>query len=878
MTSTEKPSRILICFFVAVLMIGWRKSSVLTGFEQRFYDLRIRLLSSKECPSPDIVIIGIDDESLARLEPAVGRWPWPRAVFAGLIDYCAKARTVAVDIIFSEADSYYTSSDDLLAAEVGKQNNIIFGLYLNNQTSNSPIPPKVASFALDDSFAPQYPLMEFHSAIIPYPALLEASNGLGHVNYTMDADGVLRYYVLASRLGDKTYPSLVLAAAMKCGDLTPEKIKIDGQGVLQVNHNTIILEDEGKFRFIPPSASYKTYSAAEVLDSWKSEMKGEAPKIKREEFEGKVVFIGSLATGLLADKQVTTGAGNVAGVHIQAAVLDNLLNGKFIKTLSDLGQIIVILTLCFIPLAPNLERPRVMMLVIFSSSFIYLSVIVYCLFFHKLMLPVTVPYLGLFTSSVALGLGYWYKEITHRKKLEVNLRDAYTSLQLTNERLEEYSHTLEAKVDKRTHELKEKNLELESEIAERKRIEKTLVVQADELAVINTKLRSISRHKDQFLANMSHELRTPLNAVLGASELLHEGVQGPLSAKQLRSVQMITDSGQHLLSLINDILDLAKIEEGKIELSVRRISIQSTCEASLQFIKQLAQKKGITITCDYDNKHIKTLHTDERRLKQILVNLLTNAVKFTSEKGRIGLQVTDSTESKQVQFVVWDTGVGISEDDRARLFQPFVQLDSSLKRQHEGTGLGLSLVDRLTKMLGGNVSLESKVGEGSRFTISLPCRRNDQATEKTDIEGEQKKTLTASTSNPKPKQSEKDSKRILLAEDNEATIETLREYLIYNGYEVLVAKNGVTAIAQTAENHPDLILMDIQMPEMDGINAIRRLRSKDEFTELPIIALTALAMPEDREECMKAGANKYFSKPVKLQTLLDTIEDLLIRS
>ena len=863
----KKSLNLLVCSVIAVFAIWWRDSPVLATFEQRFYDLRMRLLSKREKPSSEIVIVGVDDKSLARLEPAVGRWPWPRAVFAGLIEYCSEAETIVFDILFSEADSYYTSSDDLFVEEVKKQENVIFALYLSNQASSNPIPTKVKDFSLQESFAIHHTLGRYHSALVPYPSLLDVSGGLGHANYEIDNDGVLRRYVLASKLGEKIYPSLALAAAIGNDKNAKIDIKIDENQFFHLNNRSIALDPNGKFGFVAASKQHKTYSVADILDSWHDELKGKVPKIKRKEFDDKIVFIGSLATGLLADHQVATGYGKLEGVRIEAVALDNLLNGTSIRTLQDIGQIILIILLSFIPLTPNLQRPRMMITMVTSSSLLYISIVTYSLFMHRFMFPISAPFLGLFMSSIALSLGYWYRETSQRKSLEINLKDAYENLQQTNDRLE-------VEVDKRTSELKEKNSELEGEIAERKRIELTLVEKAKELTDANVRLTSISRHKDQFLANMSHELRTPLNVILGASQLLCEGIQGPISQKQLKSVQMISDSGEHLLALINDILDLAKIEEGKLELTIGTVSVRSLCEISLQFIKQLAQKKRIKIKFDFLGTTVRTLDTDERRLKQILVNLLTNAVKFTPEKGSVGLEVTGDPDLKQAHFIVWDTGIGIPEDDLEKLFQPFIQLDSSLKRQHEGTGLGLSLVHRFTTMLDGHISLESKVGNGSRFTVSLPWLPEKQLQD-AEQNNESANKSRVITTNRKSPQSSSRPPTILLAEDNEDSIETICEYLTFNGLDVTIARNGIAAIALAKDQSPDLILMDIQMPEMDGLQAIRRIRTDKEVNKIPIIALTALAMSDDLERCIAAGANSYISKPVKLHYLLDMIEKQL---
>src|SRR6266498_194541 len=227
------------------------------------------------------------------------------------------------------------------------------------------------------------------------------------------------------------------------------------------------------------------------------------------------------------------------------------------------------------------------------------------------------------------------------------------------------------------------------------------------------------RAKDEFLANMSHELRTPLNAILGLSESLIELAAGPLNEKQHRYVGMISESGNHLLSLINDILDLAKIEAGQIVLNINEVDLKLVCQASLRMINELAHKKNQQVTLEIEDE-IGPVWADERRLKQILVNLLSNAVKFTPENGKLGLEVQADSEEKRIMITVWDNGIGISESDLTRLFRPFVQLDSGLAREVTGTGLGLTLVAQMVRLHGGSVAVESQPGQGSRFTVILP--------------------------------------------------------------------------------------------------------------------------------------------------------------
>ncbi|HEX9924347.1 MAG TPA: response regulator [Anaerolineae bacterium] len=419
---------------------------------------------------------------------------------------------------------------------------------------------------------------------------------------------------------------------------------------------------------------------------------------------------------------------------------------------------------------------------------------------------------------------------------------------------------------------------VQQELTERKRAEAALAEErallaeriserTAELRTANVELARAARLKDEFLASMSHELRTPLNGILGMTETLQEKIYGPLNERQLKALQRVEESGRHLLALINDILDLSKIEAGKFDLQIGPIPFEAVCEASLRLIKQEAHKKRLKITASIDAA-VTTLHADKRRLKQILVNLLSNAVKFTPEGGQIGLEVVGLPEPQVVNLTVWDQGIGIAPEGMDRLFKPFVQLDSALARQYEGSGLGLALVYRMVEMHGGSVTVESEIGQGSRFTVSLPWQETDTP-DTMDESPDQPSLLAlehlASSSNSQ-------GPVVLLVEDNETLIETVVDYLQNKGYRLIVAQDGENAIEQATLKQPDLILMDIQMPGMDGLEATRRLRADATLVAIPIIALTALAMPGDRERCLEAGANEYLSKPVSLKRLVSVIE------
>ncbi|NTW00779.1 MAG: HAMP domain-containing histidine kinase [Oscillochloris sp.] len=240
-----------------------------------------------------------------------------------------------------------------------------------------------------------------------------------------------------------------------------------------------------------------------------------------------------------------------------------------------------------------------------------------------------------------------------------------------------------------------------------------------ELSVANAQLRQANQMKDAFLSSVSHELRTPLNVILGSVELLQEEIYGPLADRQQRALTTVDESGRHLLSLINDILDLAKMEAGKFDFSFDMVSVSDACTQCIRLIRPHAERKGIVVKLEIDSA-MDMISSDLQRLRQILLNLLSNAVKFTPEGGTIGLRAWSDQEAGTVDLTVWDTGIGISVVDQELLFQPFMQIDSRLARQYDGTGLGLALVAQLVALHHGRVLVESVPGKGSSFTVRLP--------------------------------------------------------------------------------------------------------------------------------------------------------------
>ncbi len=395
---------------------------------------------------------------------------------------------------------------------------------------------------------------------------------------------------------------------------------------------------------------------------------------------------------------------------------------------------------------------------------------------------------------------------------------------------------------------------------------------------------SANRNKTIFFTNMSHELRTPLNAILGMSDALK--TEGNLTFEQQTRVEAIESSGAHLLETINDILDLAKVEAGKLELHCTPTNIDRLCNSTLVFVKQQAFQKQIKIELDIQ-PNLPDIMVDERRIRQVLINLLSNAVKFTPVKGHIRLEVKHIVKSIDapslppaentawIEFAVTDTGIGIAPANIDRLFQPFSQIDSAVSRQAQGTGLGLNLVREMVEMHGGRVSVTSKIDVGSRFAIDLPLGNGSFVVPLTKGPNPHCDTMIDSQSSPSSAENTA-IPTIIIIEDNISYAETISNYLKAKRYNTIVAKNAKLAIDLTRLHHPDSILMS--MPISDGLSAIEQLRNDPQFANLPIIILSASDLKDDLKSCLAAGASKYLNKPISLQLLAATIQNLLIEN
>jgi PAS domain S-box-containing protein len=470
-------------------------------------------------------------------------------------------------------------------------------------------------------------------------------------------------------------------------------------------------------------------------------------------------------------------------------------------------------------------------------------------------------------QAACRNLGYSREELLQRTMQEIDSPESATLLPGRLAAIREYGAAcfesvqlrrdgapvpVELNVRAVTYRQKQAVLGVARDISERKKSEAELRARAAEMARIKAEAESANSAKSEFLANMSHEIRTPLNGILGFSNLL---AAGELNAEQREYNQAVRSSAEHLLALINDILDFSRIEAGRLELEQAVFSVRECVAAAVSPVRPVAEAKGLRILVEVAEAVPQWVRGDAQRIRQILLNLIGNAVKFTA-LGSVSVSVAGEQEEGSVwalRFAVQDTGIGIPEAQRAAIFEPFRQADGSITRRFGGTGLGLSICNKLVASMNGRIWLESREGGGSAFSFLIPL---DAAAAPVAIWAPDSPCGSAPSAQP--------GLSILVAEDNLVNQRLIRRLLEIRGHRVMICDTG-TAVLEAWRNHEfDLMLMDVQMPEMDGLETTRRIRRAEApgGPRMPIVAMTACAMAGDRDKCMEAGFDAYLTKPI----------------
>ncbi len=763
---------------LAVLAIG-----LITAFapfaarlSQPLLDAQQRWLAP-DAPAAGLLVVDIDDASLAALAPQLGSWPFRRDVYALVIEQLRElgARAIVIDLLLTDVHE----GDAALARAIGRAGApvVLAAAGLRHAIGNGPRP--AARDAADGTAAAG--ALSWPALALPAESLWPAPGHpppLGLVSVPLDADGTLRRLPLWHEVQGRRWPSLPLAVWQAVdGRTPPPPWPLDDRGYAHLTF--------GGAEAAPPTLSFARLAQA-ALDP--AEAGALAPLVR-----ARVVFVGSSA---LAADSVLTVAGQMAATPVLAQVYAALRDDTLLRAAPRWALALPLAAALLPALAIAWRgRPRVAR----DGALVAIAALAVLALGLGLLHAARMPALTLAPAAM-LAATLWLSLWCHERSLQRQAR----------------------------------HLEHAREVA-----------------------AATSRTKSEFLANVSHEMRTPMNALLGVADLLADT---PLDTEQRRHVQVLRQSGQTLLQLIDHLLDLAKIEAGRFELQPAPFALRQTLQDIMSMLGPRARQKGLAFELQVADDVPEGLLADRHRLGQAVTNLLANAIKFTASGG-VTLDVRREGD-EQLRLEVRDSGIGIAPSRHEQIFEPFSQADGTITRVYGGTGLGLAITRRIAGLMGGRVDVDSAPGEGSRFSLVVPLVAA---------------ALPAAPQHAAEIPAPRTAARVLLAEDNDVNVYVFQAMLDGEPTRVDVAVNGPTALAMAQERVYDIIFMDVQMPGMDGLTVTRRLRAFEAVQarpRTPVVALTANAFEEDVRASREAGCDRHLRKPFSKRELLATIAEL----
>jgi len=773
-------------------------------------DWQLRRLAPVQ-PPQGVLVVDIDDASLAALKPLIGPWPFKRDVYALVIDHLRElgARAIAVDLLLADAHPGDAALSRAIARPGAPVVLAAAGLRVASDQSPATAQPLAASAArpVPTPADPSRRLaaVPWGSIALPAESLWPAAGqppAVGMITTPIDDDGRLRRLPLWHEAAGQRWPTMPLAVwaavdgpgAAAAGSAPPWPV--DGKGQVRI-------------AFPGPDAS------APVLrfDRLARAALAAAPDPGLAEMvRGRVVFLGSSA--LLADSVMTV-TGQSSGTATLAHSYAALRDGTLVQPTARWPDALLVL-LATVPALVTWRRGRAAM---------------------RRDLAVAAVVTGL----AGVGAAAWMVLDRGTTLWAAPLATLLTGL-------------LAAGVARQW----------------------ALLQSQRQLAYERAVAAEANRAKSEFLANVSHEIRTPLNALLGVAELLGES---PLSTTQRRQVQVFQDAGQALHALINDLLDISKIEAGRFEIDAAPFSLHALLDRVQRLMQPRAEAKGLLLEFTRSAALPDGVRGDAQRLEQALLNLLGNAIKFT-ETGAVRLRATAEPGLETLTFAVEDTGIGIAPSRREAVFEPFAQGDGSVTRRYGGTGLGLSITRSLARLMGGGIDVQSTPGIGSTFTLTVKLPPADLPVATLPRMLPLLGRGAGAASGGAPRFTPERPLHVLLAEDNPVNVFVFRGMLEHDSVQIDVAVDGPTALERARQRvRPyDIAFVDLQMPGMDGLTVARELRrheAEQARARLPLVALTANAYAEDARRCAEAGFDRHLAKPAAKAALLQAIADMV---